>query len=127
MSTSRAKCDVLCAITLPEQPGLGLSAGVTHCQPPIGQTPSRASVSRHLRPLASLAVILGFRFDTEEVRGSSPPGPTISSNKLEPNCRKAPTHTLTHKRIYCTIFAVTPIAFKYLPCAPRALSPSFWV
>ena len=68
----RLSCVVLCAITLLEHPGLRLSTAVTRCQVRREKSAGMARVSRHLRPLLSLAVRFARLIRNEEAGGSNP-------------------------------------------------------
>jgi hypothetical protein len=74
-------CVVLCAITLPEHPSPRLSPAVIRCPIPSAQMQGITGVWRHLRPLASLAVIIVSV--TAEVASSSLVVPAIHSKRVE--------------------------------------------
>ena len=84
-----AFCGVICDVTPAEHPSLRVSSAVTCCQAVRAQTRGIASVSRHLRLLASLAVTFTCRTVTAEAAGSSPVVPAIPFKHLQRTPEKA--------------------------------------
>jgi len=70
-------CVVLCAVTLPEHTCRQVSPQGIVSHERFGLTLGRTSVLRRLRPLASLAVIVGLRICKQGVAGSIPVTSTI--------------------------------------------------
>jgi hypothetical protein len=77
-----ALCAVLCAVTLPEHPGLRVSAAVNGCPTRFGQTQSTTSVCVSCGPSRSLSVTLTRLVRNDEVAGSTPVSSTIDFNYL---------------------------------------------